>query len=253
MHRFYLPPDQCRDSSLCLTGREAHHAIHVLRHRVGQRAIILDGAGHELLCEITALPRDTVHLEVLERTFVPTLPCQITLLQALPKGKLIENIIEKATELGVARIVPLLTDRVTAQLDAADGMRKTGKWRAVAIEAIKQCGAAWLPVVDPPTTLVEFLARKERPDLALVGALQGNRRHPRECLREFEAKQWCRPRTVWIWIGPEGDFTPEESNAIQSAGAQPVSLGRLVLRTETAAIYCLSFLNYELHLGAGDA
>jgi 16S rRNA (uracil1498-N3)-methyltransferase len=83
-------------------------------------------------------------------------------------------------------------------------------------------------------------------DLSLVGSLQPERRHPRDIFREFEAKQKRLPQSVAVWIGPEGDFTTEELTAIQAADALPISLGRLVLRVETAAIYCLSVLNYEL-------
>ena len=86
-------------------------------------------------------------------------------------------------------------------------------------------------------------------DLSLVGSLQKERRHPRECFQEFQAKHGRLPQSVGVWIGPEGDFTLEELEAIQAAGALPISLGRLVLRVETAAIYCLSILNYELAAG----
>ena len=119
----------------------------------------------------------------------------------------------------------------------------------VAIEAIKQCGAAWLPKIETPMTIGQYLARKEILDLSLVGSLQKDRRHPRECLGEFQAKHKRLPQSVGVWIGPEGDFTPEELETIQTSGALPVSLGRLVLRVETAAIYCLSILNYELNSG----
>ena len=125
-------------------------------------------------------------------------------------------------------------------------MEKVKKWRLVAIEAIKQCGAAWLPHVDLPMTLKQFVARQEKLDLALVGSLQPDVRHPRECIRKYDAQYGALPRSVAVWIGPEGDFTLEELHAIQATGAQPISLGSLVLRVETAAIYCLSFLNYEL-------
>ena len=123
---------------------------------------------------------------------------------------------------------------------------KREKWQQVAIEAIKQCGAAWLPEDRGTGDSPEFLARKEKFDLSLVGSLQKERRHPRESFQEFEAKHGRLPQSVGVWIGPEGDFTPAELKAIQAAGALPISLGRLVLRVETAAIYCLSILNYEL-------
>ncbi|MCU0786138.1 MAG: 16S rRNA (uracil(1498)-N(3))-methyltransferase [Verrucomicrobia bacterium] len=246
MHRFYLPPEECRGSALTLTGREAHHALRVLRVRRDERVTVMDGAGTEFLCDVCSADRNTVGLRLVEKKSIPPLPCQVVLLQAIPKGKLIEAIIEKATELGAHRIVPILSERVTTRLDDSSAAEKADKWRLAAIEAIKQCGSAWLPRVDAPMTPKQFLARQEGFDLALVGSLQSDARHPRECLREFKSRHRALPRTVCVWIGPEGDFTPDELRAVQSAGAQPISLGRLVLRVETAAVYCLSFLNYEL-------
>jgi 16S rRNA (uracil1498-N3)-methyltransferase len=121
----------------------------------------------------------------------------------------------------------------------------------MAIEAIKQCGAAWLPKIETPTTIEQLLAGKETFDLSLVGSLQTDRRHPRACFQEFQAKHGHLPASIGVWIGPEGDFTPDELKTIQASGAQPISLGPLVLRVETAAIYCLSILNYELQAAAG--
>lgn len=245
MHRFYLTPAQCRGSTLALVGDEAHHAGRVLRVQPGEPVTVLDGAGGEFLCEIGAVTKREVTLRVTERKTHPAPPCQITLLVAIPKGKIIESIIEKATELGAHRIVPLLTERVATRLNEAGAADKGAKWQHVAVEAIKQCGAAWLPKVDAPVTLKDYLTRGERFDLALVGALRGAALHPREYWRTFERQHESRPRSVAIWIGPEGDFTSAELAAIQNAGAKPITLGPLVLRVETAAIYCLSFIHYE--------
>src|ERR1700677_2864988 len=107
MHRFYLPPEQCRDSLLRLEDREAHHALHVLRIRRGEYVVVLDGAGTELLCEVREADRRHLELAVVEKTTAPPPSSQIILLQAIPRGKIIESIIQKATELGVARIVPI--------------------------------------------------------------------------------------------------------------------------------------------------
>lgn len=231
---------------LRLDGREAHHALGVLRVQRGEQVVVLDGAGREFLCEVDQGARDSVELRVVKKSSVPPLPCDITLLQALPRGKIIETIIQKAVELGARRIVPLLTEHVVTHLDDESAEHKRGKWQQVAIEAIKQCGAAWLPEIQEPTTIEKFLARIEKSDLALVGSLQPGRRHPREIFQEFEKSNGRPPKSVAVWIGPEGDFTPGELKAIEAGGAQPISLGRLVLRVETAAIYCLSILNYEL-------
>jgi 16S rRNA (uracil1498-N3)-methyltransferase len=247
MHRFYLPPERCAGNVLRLDGREAHHALHVLRLKRSECVTVLDGAGKEFVCEVESAAKNFLALTVKETKSTPPLPCSLTLLQAVPKGKIIESIIQKSVELGAARIVPILSDRVVTQLDGDGAEAKRDKWQQVAIEAIKQCGATWLPRVEAPMTIGQFLARQEKFDVSLVGSLQTERRHPGEVLREVERKHGRAPNSAAIWIGPEGDFTLAELQAVEAAGAQPITLGHLTLRVETAAIYCLSFLNYELY------
>lgn len=264
MHRFYLPPEHCSGITLRLNGREAHHALHVLRVKRGDLVTVLDGAGYEYFCEIADCSHNSLTLRVTKKNFAAPLPCSITLIVAIPKGKIIESIIQKSVELGAQQIVPLLTERVVTQPSAKDKTSKREKWQQVAIEAAKQCGAAWLPKIEIPMTIGEFLAGQSASpeanvphskfripnsafDLSLVGSLQMERRHPCECVQEFQSKYGRLPQSVAVWIGPEGDFTPDELGTIQSSGAQPISLGPLVLRVETAAIYCLSILNYELN------
>ena len=149
MHRFHLPPDQCRQTLLTLAAQEAHHALHVLRLQERERVVVLDGAGVELLCEVRRVGRREVILEVRQRQVVPPLSCQVTLLQAVPKGKTMDLIVQKATELGAHRIVPILSERVVPQLDHESAEARARKWRRATVEAIKQCGSAWLPKVDP--------------------------------------------------------------------------------------------------------
>jgi 16S rRNA (uracil1498-N3)-methyltransferase len=246
MHRFYLPPSQCQGATLFLAGREAHHARHVVRVQRGEQVAVLDGLGHEFLCSVQDAHRDAVGLNVCETYTRPPRSCLVTLIQAVPKGKIIEAIIQKATELGVARIVPLISERVVAQLEPEDAARKTAKLKSVAVEAIKQSGSCWLPQIEAPLTLNQFLARNEPFELPLIASLQPGSRPAREYFRAFQAQHGRRPGSASVWIGPEGDFTPAETEAIKAHGALPITLGQLVLRVETAAIYCLSILHYEL-------
>src|SRR5262249_23711274 len=153
------------------------HALNVLRLKNGERLTVLDGAGHEILAEVRAAEKNRLVAGVVQKNFVGPLPCQITLLQAVPKGKTMELIIQKATELGVARIVPVLSDRVVSQLDQEDAVERQGKWQQVAVEAIKQCGQPWLPQVEAPQTLKTWLGKNERFELPLVASLQDERRH----------------------------------------------------------------------------
>ncbi|HLH55105.1 MAG TPA: RsmE family RNA methyltransferase, partial [Verrucomicrobiae bacterium] len=160
-------------------------------------------------------------------------------------GKLFDSIIQKATELGVWRIVPLLTERTVSKIESGEKEQKLEKWNQVAIESIKQCGSPWLPKIEMPCTIKEFLEIQSKIDLRMVGSLENERRHPRKCFEEFARKNGKLPHSISVAIGPEGDFTPEELQVLKLAGAQPITLGNLVLRTETAAMYCLSIINYE--------
>lgn len=246
-HRFYLPPRDCNGNMLHLAKSEAHHALRVLRLKPGDAAIVLDGAGREFLCVVETAASGSVSLRIAGKNSLPAPACSITLLVGVPKGKIIESIIQKSVELGARNIVPLLTSRVVTHLDDESAEHKREKWQQVAVEAIKQCGAGWLPEVTIPATIADFLKRGETFDLQLVGSLQKERRHPGEVFREYEKNHGRLPKTVAVWVGPEGDFTSGELDLIQKAGAQPVTLGNLTLRVETAAIYCLSILNHELN------
>ena len=244
MHRFFLSPELTSGPVLVLAEGQAHHAIHVLRLRNHDPVVVLNGVGEELHCEVQELRRDSVTLRLIQKRVLPPLPYRLTLAQAVTKGKSMDLILQKATELGVARIVPLLADRSVAHLEP--GSAKLAKWQATTVEAIKQCGSPWLPQVLAPQSIQQFLAGGEQVDLSLLASLQRDTQHPRAYFDQFLAAHHHRPKSVSVWVGPEGDFTPAEVQAIAQAGAYPITLGPLVLRSETAAIYCLSILNYEL-------
>jgi len=245
MHRFYLSREEWQGNRLTLTGSEAHHALHVLRVACDEEVTVLDGAGQQVLAAVREMTRASVQLEVLRRTQSPPPSCEITLLQAIPKGRIIEDIIQKATELGVHRIVPLLSEHVVMRLDSEGVAAKAEKWQQVAIEAVKQCGQVWLPKVESPRTFKDYLSTGERFELALIGALHGGAQPPRTCFDQFRRQHSRLPQTVALWIGPEGDFTPGEIAAAKEAGARPITMGDLILRVETAAIYGLSLIRYE--------
>lgn len=246
MHRFHLPHEECQGDELTLTGGEAHHALHVLRLQPGHRVVVFDGSGHEYLCETLDAARQALRLRVRERRVPAPRRCAITLVQAMPKGKMFDAIVQKATELGAARIVPVITERVISRPDAKQAQQKADHWQTVAIEAAKQCGNPWLPRIEPPLGLPEVLRRGEVFDLSLLASLQPEAKHPREYFRAYQDQRGKAPASVAVWVGPEGDFTPQEIAHVQAAGAQPIHLGPLVLRVETAAVYCLSVVNYEV-------
>jgi 16S rRNA (uracil1498-N3)-methyltransferase len=249
MHRFFLPPGETRGDELLLQGAEAHHALRVLRIEVGEQVTVLNGAGEALRCRVRETFRHELALVVEERRATPPVSHPVTLLQGVPKGKGMDAIVQKATELGVSRIVPLLSTNAVVHLDAAEARVKVEKWRRTALEAIKQCGLVWLPEIEMPQSPRAFLERGESHDLSLMAALTDAGRHPRFYFREYAAAHRAPPRSVAIWIGPEGDFSPAEVEAARAAGGKVISLGPWVLRSETAAIYALAVVQYELQAG----
>lgn len=246
MHRFHLPPAACRGPRVELPETEVHHAVHVLRLGRGEAAAVHDGAGTVLLCRVAETSRRAVQLEVLERQLHPRRGPFLTLFQAVAKTRAMEFIIQKATELGAARVVPVLAERSVPRLAPAEAAARAARWREIAIEAMKQCGAPWLPELLPPVPLREVLARLEPFDLALVAALTPQAVPARVALEPLRhARQAAEAFRLAVWVGPEGDFTPAELEAITRSGARPVSLGPRVLRCETAALWCLAVVSYE--------
>jgi 16S rRNA (uracil1498-N3)-methyltransferase len=239
MHRFFLPNLQ----QPTLSAAEAHHALHVLRLKVGDTLNVFDGRGHEAQARIAEVAKDSVHLAILQQSSTAVLPCRITLAQAIPK-KSMDLIVEKATELGVARIVPLVSERSVVKLD--EDSKKLDRWRDIALEACKQCGNNWLPEIQSPQKTRDFLSSLPKHDLKLIGSLQSDAKRLKSILSDASMRQRPDALTVLILIGPEGDFTPAELTLAKSAGCLPLSLGPLVLRADTAAIYALSILHHEL-------
>jgi 16S rRNA (uracil1498-N3)-methyltransferase len=246
MHRFYIPPEDSTQPVLTLTHAEAHHALHVVRLRRNELVAVLDGAGNELICQIAEAGRRQLSLKVIQRRSLPPSPHRITLAQAITKGKTMDLIVQKATELGVHHLAPIICERSVPQSVEGTASAKQEKWRAAAIEAIKQCGSPWLPEISAPQTVGHFLANAGPFELSLVASLREDARHPREFFEAFLAEHDRLPGSVCLWIGPEGDFAPGEIDAICRAGVRPVTLGKLVLRSDTAAVSLLSVTNYEL-------
>lgn len=246
MHRFYIAPENWRPDALVLSEGEAHHCLHVLRLDCGDKVVLFNGLGREVTAEIASIEKSEVRFNKLHEAQTPPLRCQITLGQAIPKGKNMDLIVQKAVEIGASEIVPILSDRTVVRLDEESAGSKQAKWQTVAIEAAKQCGQNWLPCVETPQSLAQFFAEHRRFDLQLIGSLQSDAVHLKKILAEYGAEHDNRPVSVLMLVGPEGDFTPAELSLARSQGCRPITLGPIVLRVETASIYCLSILSYEL-------
>ena len=243
MPRFYIPLHAWNPEKLALDDGETHHALSVLRMKAGERATVFNGQGAEATVELASVEKGRVVLRKISAGKSAPLGCELVLGQAIPKGKNMELIVEKATELGAAAIVPLMSERTIVRADAGEALGKREKWQRVAVEAAKQCGQNWLPRVHAPQTPKEFFQAGEKFDVMLIASLQPDARPIKEVLAETAG---TRPRRVLILVGPEGDFTPAEVALAKAHGCRPVTLGPIILRTETAAIYCLSVLGHEL-------
>ena len=241
MHRFYLPPNEWNSASPALDEGESHHVLDVLRFSKGDHVTVFDGEGGEARADIVAVEGEKVGLRIGPKTQSQPLSCAITLAQAIPKGKHMDFIVQKATELGAARIAPLFSDRTVVQLDVKDAEKKRDKWREIAIEACKQCGQNRVPEIATPRTPKAFFDKQEPSELMLIASLQPDARRIKSVLADYPP-----PRSVCVLVGPEGDFTPAELALAKSKGCRPVTLGPIILRTETAALYCLSVLGHEL-------
>src|SRR5881275_1868350 len=198
MHRFFIPPENWNSGALTLAGSEAHHARDVLRMRVGEKVVLFNGRGHEITAEIIDLGVDEIGLRKLHEAETPPLQCRIILGQAIPKGKHMELIVQKAVEIGAAEIAPIISDRTVVQVDSESAAQKQSKWQQIAIEAAKQSGQNWLPRVHMPKKLAELFsaAALQSFDLRLIGSLQPDAQHFKKILADYSSEHQHRPRSV---------------------------------------------------------
>jgi 16S rRNA (uracil1498-N3)-methyltransferase len=236
--RFFLPAD-CWTADAALSGEEAKHCAQVLRAAPGDVVEVFDGAGRRARATVASVTRQRVGLRLEDPERVAPLVPRITLYQAVPKGKTMDLIVQKAVEFGVAAIQPVLTSHTVVRLEPGEAQRKAEKWQRVALEACKQCGQDSVPVVHPPMSLAEALTGTVAGDLRVIASLAPGAVPLRDRLRG------TAPATADVLVGPEGDFTRAETEAAIAAGFSPVTLGRIVLRAETATFFVLGALRYE--------
>lgn len=252
MHHFFVEPSQVHREEIEILGGDINHIRNVLRMKTGEEIIVNDGYGNEYRCRLQSFAEDVIGTEILEKRRVASeLPSRITLFQCLPKGDKMELIIQKAVELGVHSVVPVASKRCVMKLDAKRESSKRKRWQAVAESAAKQSGRAMIPKVMPAVDFRGALLLAGKLDCCLI---------PYECAKELlegeqeSAMQRTREildhvqkgQSVGIFIGPEGGFEKDEVEAAMEMGAKPLSLGKRILRTETAGLCILSVLMFRL-------
>ncbi|MFA5114320.1 MAG: 16S rRNA (uracil(1498)-N(3))-methyltransferase [Candidatus Margulisiibacteriota bacterium] len=230
MPRLFVPPADFPN----ITGADAHYVRNVLRLQAGDRLELLDGTGQVHEAEIVSLTKELVTVKIVRSSPSDREPAvKVTLAQALPKGQKMDFVVEKCVELGVNKIIPVVTERTIGKT------AKTDRWRKLAKEAAEQSGRAIIPEVSEPTDFTSVLKLKERFGLALL---------PWELEKNISlrsALQTSKPTSIIVLIGPEGGFSRAEVEQARAAGWQTVTLGKRILRTETAGLAVLANIMYE--------
>mgnify|MGYP000517927936 FL=1 len=243
MHHFFVTPQQISGDKIRIEGGDVNHMKNVLRMKLHEKAEISDGESRTYLCEVEAYEEDVAVLHILEELEADTEPAsKLYLFQGLPKSDKMELIVQKAVELGVYQVIPVAMKRSVVRLDDKKAAKKADRWNSIAESAAKQAGRSRIPEVTMPLSYNEALKMAEELDVTLLPyELAGGMEVTREVIRQIKSGQ-----SVGIFIGPEGGFEPEEVDAAVSMGAKVITLGRRILRTETAGLATLAVLMFEL-------
>lgn len=234
MRRFFEPSlSQGQEHISIEDAEEFHHLVHVLRLKPNDTFELGNGKGLVAVAKVTGISHHSLEVRILSESLFPLPTYKVTLACAIPKKAKFESIIEKATELGVDEIIPLVTDRTEAIGKSSEWAKKDERFLKAAIEAAKQCRRPWLPLIRPVmrfSKALEALGRLQD-TLIFIPWLEGARPLLGDALKTSKGKN------LVFLIGPEGDFTPEEVALAKAKGAVPISLGENVLKVDTAAFY----------------
>lgn len=238
--RFRITKAQSTGSEISLDAKESHHALGVMRLERGDAVELFDGEGRVWSAVVLDTRQGTVMVQRgPERVQADPSATEVTLAPCLIKADAMDLMIEKVSELGVARIAPIVSERTIVRLDEGRRASKLDRWKRIAESSAKQCGRARLPDILPVATFQDFIASASGYDIILIPTLAADGESLGGALRAAP-----KARKVLALIGPEGDFTPAEIELAQKRGAVPVGLGPLVMRSETASLYVLSCLNF---------
>lgn len=241
MHRFFVKQENIKKGSIIVDGEDVQHISRVLRLQTGDRIVLCDGYGTDYLAVIESIGKNSVGTTIIEREASKGEPdIDVVLYQGIPKSAKMDTIIQKCTEMGIKRIVPVTTARTVVKLESEkDEKKKVERWVKIAEEAAKQSGRGVIPQISMPMTFTQALMDAAGLDIAIVPYELEDSLGIKEALKNGKGSR------VGFFIGPEGGFEPYEIERVKEAGAVPVTLGSRILRTETAGIAVLTSIMYE--------
>ena len=243
MHHFFVTPSQVKDGEIWIEGTDVNHIKNVLRMKEGEELQISDGSGITYLCTLTSATGEKVCAAIKEEMQRDTeLPSKIYLFQGLPKADKMELIIQKAVELGACEVIPVSTKRAVVKLDDQKAGKKVERWNSIAESGAKQSGRNVIPKVTEVMSFKNALEYAKELDVLFIPyELAEGMEETRELIEQIQPGQ-----SVGIFIGPEGGFEVSEVESAIEYGAKPITLGKRILRTETAGLTMLSILMYHL-------
>ncbi len=239
MNRFMIDKDKIRGNSVAIGDpQQIHHLKNVLRIKSSRRVEVFDGSGNEYIARVIRIGEKEINLEI-ERVHVPIVAgLDLAVACAIPKNVKMDDIVDKLTQLGVDRIIPLETERVIVRLDSMKKADRLRRWEKISLSAAKQSHSCKLPRIDPVSKFRDVISASGDYDLKLIPTLDGSR----QSFGEIFEKEGRGADRIMILIGPEGDFTSAEVSLAREAGFLPVSLGRSILRVDTAAVAAAAFI-----------
>ncbi len=253
MSKFFVTPQEIHFNKVTIKGDEAAHISRVLRMKAGEEIQICDSQGTDFRGKILAVSEGGVELEILDSWSCENEPCiEVALFQGLPKGDKMDMIIQKSVELGVHSIVPVATEFAVAKIsDKKSEEKKLARWNKISHEAAKQCGRGVLPEVLGVLDLKAAVEKAKEFDLVFVPYEKADSEGGasfKDLLSEFKLKKFDYKPKIAFFIGPEGGFSDKEMGLFLENGIKPISLGKRILRTETAGVVVLAMMMYELEL-----
>lgn len=246
MARFFVSPGQIGPAKISIFDGDVNHIRRVLRMKEGDELTVCDGEGRDYFCRISSMSDDVVTCDIIDSwTSYVELPVRLHLFQGLPKADKMELIIQKAVELGAAEIIPVAMARSIVKLDEKKAGKKTSRWQGIAESGAKQSGRAIVPEVRQPMSYKQALSYASSLDAVIV-PYEKAEGIEQSCALIDELASDENIKSIGIFIGPEGGFDEKEIELALEAGAKPITLGRRILRTETAGLAILSILMYRL-------